>query len=593
MADQAQADEPTSVPVWRVLALFRPHFGRVAAMLTLVLLSSAVAMASPFLLRQILDVALPERRIGLLSMLAGAMVTVTAVSGALGVFQSYLSTVIGQLVMCDLRSAVYTHLQRLSLSFFTRTHTGEVQSRIANDIGGADTVVTSVLTGLVGNAASVAASLTAMMLLDWQLSLASLALLPFVIWVNRRVGQERRALATERQEQMAVLSTLVEETLSISGFLLGRLMGRSRQLSERFAAESKTLGEIAVRTTMAGRWRQSGLQVVVAAMPVLIYWVAGLVDGHGSAAITVGTLVAFTTLQQSLLNPAIQLIQLGTAVQVSLSLFGRVFEYLDLPVEVSEPGDPVPLPRARGDIRFENVSFGYGENPVLRDITIDVPAGTSLAVVGPTGAGKSTLGYLVLRLYDATVGRVTIDGVDVRDLDFATISRTVGMVSQDTHLFHTSVAENLRFGKPDATEAELVAAAELAQIHELIAGLPDGYDTVVGERGHRFSGGEKQRLAIARTMLRNPPVLLLDEATSALDTRTERAVQEALAELAKNRTTITIAHRLTTIENADQIVVLGRGRVLERGTHQELAALGGEYSALLAGTSRVATVAGS
>ncbi|MDH6123599.1 ABC transporter ATP-binding protein [Kitasatospora sp. GP82] len=590
---EEQAATQTPVSVRRVFGLFRPHLRRVALMLLLVVLSSAVAMVSPFLLRKILDVALPQGRTGLLSLLAGAMIAVTAISGMLGVFQSYMSTVIGQLIMSDLRSAVYSHLQRLSLAFFTRTHTGEVQSRIANDIGGMDAIVTSLITSLVGSAATVAASLTAMVLLDWRLSLASLAILPIFIWVNRRVGKERRALVEERQQQMAVLSTLVEETLSISGFLLGRLMGRSRDLTERFSKESKTLGNIAIRTTMAGRWRQSGLQVVVAAMPVLIYWTAGLVSGHGSTSITVGTLVAFTTLQQSLLNPAVQLIQLGAVVQGSFSLFGRVFEYLDLPEEVPEPRNPVLLQQARGDLKFENVSFSYGDDLVLRDITIDVPAGTSLAVVGPTGAGKSTLGYLALRLYDATIGRVTIDGVDVKDLDFATIARNVGMVSQDTHLFHASVAENLRFGKPDATDAELIAAAELAQIHQLIQGLPDGYDTIVGERGYRFSGGEKQRLAIARTMLRNPPILLLDEATSALDTRTERAVQEALAELAKNRTTITIAHRLSTIENADQIVVLGSGRVLEQGTHTSLGSLGGEYSALLAGISRAATVIGS
>ncbi|MFB7472589.1 ABC transporter ATP-binding protein [Kitasatospora sp. NPDC056184] len=569
----------------RIIRLFAPHRGRLAVVALLVLLSAGVATVPPLLTRLILDDALPHGRTGLLTLLALVMIALTAASTALGVYQAHQSMIVGQRIMSGLRTEVYAHLQRMSLGFFTRTHTGEVQSRISNDIGGMDTVVTSAVTTVLGSGATVLAALTAMTLLDWRLALVSLTLLPAFVWVNNRVGRERREIVRERYERVAALTTLIEESLSVSGFLLGRLLGRSRAVTEEFARQSAELGEVSVRTTMAGRWRQAGLQVVVAAMPVLIYWAAGL---RGEP-VTVGTLVAFAALQQSLLGPAVQLTQVGALLQSSLSLFERVFEYLDLPVDVPEPASPTPLTAARGHVRFERVHFGYGDEPVLRDISLDVRPGTRLAVVGPTGAGKTSLGYLLLRLHDVTAGRITIDGVDVRELDFETLARTVGVVSQDSHLLHATVAENLRLGKPGATDEELVAAARMAHVHDLVAGLPDGYATVVGERGYRFSGGEKQRLAIARTILRDPPVLLLDEATSALDTRTERAVQEALAQLARNRTTITIAHRLSTVRDADQIVVLNGGRIAERGSHAELAESGGEYSSMLAGTAPVRT----
>ncbi|WP_405005371.1 ABC transporter ATP-binding protein/permease [Kitasatospora purpeofusca] len=577
-----QPARPTAIRP-RILRLFAPHRARLAVIALLVLVSAAVATVPPLLIRLILDDALPHGRTGLLTLLALVMIALTAASTALGVFQAHQSMIVGQRIMSGLRTEVYAHLQRMSLGFFTRTHTGEVQSRISNDIGGMDTVVTTAVTTVLGSGATVLAALTAMTLLDWRLALVSLALLPLFVWVNNRVGRERREIVRERYEKVAALTTLIEESLSVSGFLLGRLLGRSRAVTEEFARQSTALGEISVRTTMAGRWRQAGLQVVVAAMPVVIYWAAGL---RGSP-VTVGTLVAFAALQQSLLGPAVQLTQVGAVVQSSLSLFERVFEYLDLPVDVPEPSSPTPLTAARGHVRFERVHFGYGDEPVLRDISLDVRPGTRLAVVGPTGAGKTSLGYLLLRLHDVTAGRITIDGVDVRDLDFETLARTVGAVSQDSHLLHATVAENLRLGKPGATDEELVEAARMAHIHDLVASLPDGYATVVGERGYRFSGGEKQRLAIARTILRDPPILLLDEATSALDTRTERAVQEALAQLSRNRTTITIAHRLSTVRDADQIIVLNGGRIAERGSHAELAESGGEYSSMLAGTAPV------
>jgi ATP-binding cassette subfamily B protein len=573
----------------RIVRLFSAYRWRLAVVLGLIGASSAAALVPPFLLRQILDVALPHARLGLLTVLALAMLIIAAATSAAGVLQSYLSLVIGQDVMHDLRNAVYRHLQRMSLAFFTRTKTGEVQSRIANDIGGMGSTITSVATTVVANITTVAGSVVAMVLLDWQLTIVSLATLPLFVWITRKVGGERRAIATQRQEQLALMSTLVEESLSVDGFLLGRVMGRSQLLTAEFAKQSRTLTRLTLQSSMAGRWRQSTIQIVMAAMPIAIYWAAGLTADHGRLAVSIGTLVAYTSLQTGLFGPTVQLLNTGIAVQGSLALFERVFEYLDLPIDIDEPAWPVPLPEPRGHVRFEEVAFRYGDKTVLRHIDIDLPAGSHLAVVGPTGAGKSTLGYLVSRLYDVTAGRVSIDGVDVRDLSFATIAATVGVVSQDTHLFHTTVLDNLRFAKPDATDADLVAAAKAAQIHDLITSLPDGYRTIVGERGHRFSGGEKQRLAIARTILRDPPVLVLDEATSSLDTHTEHAVQQALDSLAAGRTTITIAHRLSTIRRADQIVVLDEGRIVERGTHTGLLARRGRYAGLLARTDGSAT----
>ncbi|MEY9848958.1 ABC transporter ATP-binding protein [Streptacidiphilus sp. MAP5-3] len=569
----------------RILRLFHPYRMRLLVVAFLVGLSSLVSVASPFLLRAVLDVAIPERRTGLLSVLVLGMIAVAVANSVFNVWQTYISTSVGQQVMHDLRTAVYAHLQRMPLAFFTRTRTGEVQSRIANDIGGMQATITSTATSLVSNATTVVATIIAMVALDWQLTIVSLALLPLFVWISRRVGNERRRIANERQRQMASISSIMQESLSVSGILLGRTMGRSRALSDDFSHQSSALADLEVRADMAGRWRQSTIQIVMAAMPAVIYWAAGLTAGPHGTAVSLGTLVAFTTLQQSLFRPTVQLLQTGVAVQVSLALFQRIFEYLDLVPDITEKDDAVtPAGRVRGEIRFEGVGFRYEDRqarPTLQDIELTVPPGGSLAVVGETGSGKTSLSYLVPRLYDVTEGRVTIDGVDVRDLSFAALSDAVGVVSQETYLFHASVAENLRFAKPDATDAELHAAARAAQIHDHIASLPDGYDTLVGERGYRFSGGEKQRLAIARTILRNPPVLVLDEATSALDTQTEQAVQQALDTLSAGRTTVTIAHRLSTIHDADQIVVLDAGRIVERGTHDELMTRSGHYAALI------------
>jgi ATP-binding cassette subfamily B protein len=581
------------VPLRRIARLFRPYRWSLLFVGALVAASSLVSLVNPFLIRAVIDVALPQGRTGLLTVLALAMIVVAVANSSFGVSQTYVSTRVGQRVMHDLRTAVYSHLQRMSLAFFTRTRTGEVQSRIANDIGGMQATVTTTATSLVSNLTTVTATVIAMAALDWRLTIASLVMMPLFVWVSRRVGTERRRITRDRQRQLATLSSIVQESLSVSGILLGHTMGRSASLSGSFAAESGKLSDLEVSSNMAGRWRQSTIQIVMSAMPAVIYWVTGLTGRGDHMAISIGTLVAFTTLQQSLFRPAVQLLSVGVDIQSSLELFGRIFEYLDLPVDIAEPTHPVVPAKIRGEVRLNDVSFSYADpavagpvatgarGPALRGIDLTVPAGHSLAIVGETGSGKTTLSYLIPRLYDVTSGSVTIDGTDVRDLAFSTLADTVGVVSQETYLFHASVAENLRFAKPSATDEELVAAAKVAHIHDHLMSLPDGYDTIVGERGYRFSGGEKQRLAIARAVLRDPPVLVLDEATSALDTQTELAVQQAIDAANAGRTTITIAHRLSTIRDADEIIVLDHGEIAERGTHAELLARGGRYAALV------------
>jgi ATP-binding cassette subfamily B protein len=580
-AERAQARQ---VSLRRIGRLFTAHRRQLVVVTAIIVASSVVGLASPFLLRAVIDIALPQRNVGLLVVLTSAMVGVAAVTSALGVVQTWISTKVGQQVMHGLRTNVFAHLQRQSLTFFTRTRTGEVQSRITNDIGGMQNVVTSTATSIAANLTTAVATVIAMAALSWRLSLISVVVLPPSIWLTRRVARMRRAITAQQQRELADLNVTIEEGLSISGVQLSKSMGAGPALVGRFTDSSARLVDLELRSQLAGRWRMASMSVIFAAIPAVIYLGAGLPMTAGT--MTIGTLIAFTTLQNGLFRPLMGLLNVGVSIVASLALFARIFEYLDLSVDVDDPVQPVEvdLSVVAGHVRFESVTFTYpgSPTPALTDISLDVAAGSTLALVGQTGSGKSTLAALVARLYDPGAGRVTIDGVDLRDLRLADLADLVGVVSQETYLLHTTVRENLRYARPGATDAQIEDAARAAQIHDLIAGLADGYDTVVGSRGHRFSGGEKQRIAIARTLLRDPRVLVLDEATSALDTATERAVQRAFDELARGRTTITIAHRLSTVRDADQIVVLDHGRVVESGTHRSLVAGNGRYAALAA-----------
>jgi ATP-binding cassette subfamily B protein len=564
----------------RIGRLFAPYRLRLGGVLLLIVVSAGLGVIPAFLLKRVLE-AIGRNDTTELSINAGAMIAIAIVTGALGVFQTLLSNQVGQRVMHDLRAAVFRHLQRLSLAFFTRTRTGEVQSRISNDIGGVQNVVTNTATSIASNVTTVAATMIGMLALNWKLALFAFALIPLFALLTRRVGNERRKIAKTTQETLADISSQVQESLSVSGILLGKTMGRGKELADRFETDSLRLAELEVRQRMAGRWVMASIQTSFAVMPAAVYWFGGLALAQGSHAVSIPLLVAFTTLQTRLFFPIGSLLGVSLDVQTSLSLFDRIFEYLDQPIDIEEKPDALAVGQA-GDVVFDHVWFRYGDDWTLRDVSFTVKAGTTTALVGETGSGKTTLGYLAARLYDVSRGRVTIGGVDIRDLSFQALTNLVGVVSQETYLFHESVRENLRFAKPDATDQEIEAAARAARIHEVIAALPEGYDTIVGERGYRFSGGEKQRIAIARTVLRNPPILVLDEATSSLDTETERLVQEALDRLSVGRTTIAIAHRLSTVRNADQIVVLDHGRLVESGRHDDLVRAGGRYTTLAA-----------
>ncbi len=582
-ADLRQLSE-SPVSLRRIARLFAPHRAVLGIVVALIVLSSAVSLAQPFLVRRIIDEALPRQDVRLLVLCVGAMLGVAVATAVIGVVQTWLSTAVGQRVMHRLRSDLFAHLQRQSLGFFTRTRGGEVQSRLVNDIGSMQGVVTQTATSIAANLTVVIGTAVAMVALSWRLALLSLVVLPPAVLLTRQVARMRHTVTAERQRRLADLHVQIEEGLSVSGMILTKTLGASPRLTERFEETSADLVGLEIRSRLAGRWRMATMNIVFAAVPAAIYLAAGFPATAGG--MTIGTLVAFVALQGSLFRPLMGLLNVGVDLTASMALFSRIFEYSDLPVEIVERPDPTRLARAGapGEVRFAGVGFAYdADRAVLDDIDLRVPAGTTLALVGETGSGKSTLASLVPRLHDVTTGRVSIDGVDVRDLSLSDLADLVGVVTQDTYLMHASVRDNLRHARPEATDDEIEQACRQARIHDLISSLPEGYDTVVGSRGHRFSGGEQQRLAIARTLLRDPAVLVLDEATSALDNETERAILATLEDVTRTRTTITIAHRLSTVRNSDQIAVLHQGRVVELGTHEELLLRGGRYADLVRG----------
>jgi ATP-binding cassette subfamily B protein len=576
------SDSPVSLR--RIARLFAPHRATLAVVVGLIVLSSTVSLAQPFLVRHIIDVALPHQDVHLLVLSVAAMLGVAVASAVIGVVQTWLSTAVGQQVMHRLRSDLFAHLQRQSLAFFTRTRGGEVQSRLVNDIGSMQGVVTQTATSIAANLTVVVGTVVAMVALSWRLALLSLVVLPPAVLLTRQVARMRHRVTAERQRRLADLHVQIEEGLSVSGVLLTKTLGASPRLTARFEETSADLVGLEIRSRLAGRWRMATMNIVFAAVPAAIYLAAGFPATSGG--MTIGTLVAFIALQGSLFRPLMGLLNVGVDITSSMALFSRIFEYADLPVEIDEPTEPAAVVRAGspGEVRFEDVGFAYDAGrPVLTGIDLRVPAGSTLALVGETGSGKSTLASLVPRLHDVSSGRVRIDGTDVRDLALTDLADLVGVVTQETYLMHASVRDNLRHASPTATDDEIEQACREARIHDLISSLPEGYDTVVGSRGHRFSGGEQQRLAIARTLLRDPAVLVLDEATSALDNETERAILATLEDVTRTRTTITIAHRLSTVRNADQIAVLHGGRVVELGTHEELLLRGGRYADLVRG----------
>ena len=580
-ADRAQLAE-SPVSLGRVAGLFRGHHWELAAVTGIIVVASIVGLAQPFLLRAVIDDALPSGDTRLLVWLVVGMVVVAAITGVLGVWQTWLATAMGQRVMHTLRVRVFAHLQAQSIAFFKRTRGGDIQSRLLQDVAGLQSVITTTATSIASNLTTAIATAVAMAALNWRLSLLSLIVLPPAILLTRRVALVRRDLTMARQRALSDLHTEVEEALSINGALLTKTLGSAAASEAQFSRTSATLIDLEVRSQLAGRWRMATMGIVFAAIPAVLYLIAGFPAVSGE--ITIGTLIAFASLQSSIFRPIMGLLNIGAQWISSMALLSRIFGYLDLPVEVVEPTDPVRLEpgEVRGEVRFEAVGYRFpdGEVDALSDIDLTIGAGQALAVVGETGSGKSTLATLLVRLADPTSGRITVDGVDLRRLAASDRARIIGMVTQETYLAHTTIAANLRQAAPNASDAELWAALAAAQVDEVIASLPEGLETVVGARGHRFSGGERQRLAIARTLLVNPPILVLDEATSALDTDTERELQAALDHLMAGRTTLTIAHRLSTVRDADEIVVLAAGRIIERGRHEELLTTGGRYAQL-------------
>lgn len=589
----------------RIAALFRPYRAQLSVIIVLVLISAALGILPPLITQRVFDDGLfPKSADGaqtlgpnltILSWLVGAMVLVYVISAGLGIIQTYYTARVGNRVMGDLRIKLFSHLQSMELGFFTRTKTGVIQSRLQNDVGGVANVLTNTVSNVIGNTVTVIAALVAMLLLSWQLTLIAVLLMPFLVFAQRRVGQVRAKIAGKTQESLSEMTAITQEALSVSGVLLAKTYSRQQAETERYAGENRTQIGLQVRQAMSGQVFFALVSVFLSAVPAIVYLVSGWLiagaTGQGlDAGITAGTIVAFTTVQSRLLFPLMALMRVALDLQTSSALFARIFEYLDLKpaiVDAPDAAAPSEAPGRAGSVEFDSVTFRYpdareGDRPTLDDVSFRVEPGEFVAFVGASGSGKTTIGSLIPRLYDASGGAVRYAGDDVRGLRQEALMEQIGVVTQEAYLFHATIAENLRYAKPDATQEELEEATRLANIHDTIVSFADGYDTVVGERGYRLSGGEKQRIAIARVLLKNPSVLVLDEATSALDTVNERMVQHALDGARSGRTTIAIAHRLSTIEGADRIYVVDAGRIAERGTHTELLALGGSYAELYA-----------
>ena len=597
---------PSSPPVPRTIRLFKPYKFRVISVAVLILVTASVGVVNPVLIKVVFDSALfppsggPDMH--LLWVLAAVMSSIAVLNGVMGVIQTYMTNTVGQSVMRDLRDAVYAHLQGMSLGFFTSTRTGEIQSRVSNDVGGIQSVVTSTLTDTISNTVIFLSTLVAMLILSWQLTIVAGATVPFFFGLTRFVGKRRRAVTAEAQRSMAEVTAITQETLSVSGIMLAKLFGRQTQEMANFHRHNQELSDLAVRQQMIGHSFFAVVMTFLSISPAFIYLLAGyLMSSDGASAVSAGTIIAFTTLQSRLYFPVGRLLQVSVELQSSMALFERIYGYLDLIQEIVDSPDarPLDLQRVSGGITFDSVrvnyssSYGGPGNGVVDEeteedsrqwaldgVSLDIPPGQLAAFVGPSGAGKTTLAYLVPRLYDVTEGSVSIDGTDVRQIRQVDLAAVIGFVTQDSYLFHDTMERNLLYARPEATRDEMIAAAKAANIHDRIMEMPEGYDTVVGERGFRLSGGERQRLSIARVILHQPRVLILDEATSALDTVSERSVQSALQPLMRDRTTMVIAHRLSTIIAADVIYVVDRGRIVERGPHDELLAKGGLYANL-------------
>ncbi|MGX5696954.1 ABC transporter ATP-binding protein [Agromyces soli] len=602
-AQRALNAEAPKIPhlMRRIAELFAPHRAALTTTVVLVLLAAALSVIPPLLTQRAFDDGLfPKDASGealgpnlpVLGWIVAAMIAVFVVSALLGVWQTWLTATIGNKVMGALRVRLFSHLQSMELSFFTRTKTGVIQSRLQNDVGGVAGVLTNTVSSVLGNTVTVISAFVAMLLLSWQLTIIAVVLLPLMVFAQRRVGRVRARLAAKTQESLSEMTAITQETLSVSGILLSKSFTRQQSEIDRYADENRTQIALQVKQQMTGQWFFAMVNIFMSAVPAIVYLVSGWLIAGGATDITAGTIVAFTTVEARLLFPMMGLMRVALDLQTSSALFARIFEYLDLKPAIADAPDARPVPAAGspgatalGRVEFDRVSFRYPDaeadaRPTLDEVSFAIEPGQFAAFVGPSGAGKTTVSYLVPRLYEASAGSVRFAGVDVRELAQQSLVSNIGIVSQETYLFHASIADNLRYAKPDASQQELERAARAANIHETIASFPDGYDTVVGERGYRLSGGEKQRIAIARVLLKDPPVLVLDEATSALDTISERVVQQALDDAAKGRTTIAIAHRLTTIVGADVIFVVVAGRIVERGTHAELLEAGGVYASL-------------